>query len=303
MLEVDVLVIYGEVHALHVAMQTTSAIALVVASKGNGDDDQGFAREIEPWESSDGGIYLLRELSAVAPSKATKFLPVLVELVSAHTYQHPCIMHHSLCFCVFSFRFSSWKSQNLFGANFVTSNRGCQFLKKLIVVCCLNAAFVMVNDWHILQAAQGLIWTTLKFWLEPGSLSLGLPNVFWHSNHKHQQVSQFVLLLVSTGTKFWICKVSQSDGDTFQAVALNCSGANSPLSVLEFGSLRDCSLENIPAHHMLQQGNPGWHGYASGLCKEYITALEESYVTQCLSSANWWKYFDNCHRCRLHLSA
>jgi hypothetical protein len=91
MLEVDVLVMYGEVHALHVAMQTTSAIALVVASKGNGDDDQGFAREIEPWESSEGGIYLLRELSAVAPSKATKFLPLLVELVSAHTYQHPCI--------------------------------------------------------------------------------------------------------------------------------------------------------------------------------------------------------------------
>jgi hypothetical protein len=146
MLEVDVLVMYGEVRALHVAMQTTSAIALVVASKGNGDDDQGFAREIEPWESSEGGIYLLRELSAVAPSKATKFLPVLVELVSAHTYQHPCIMHHSLCFCVFSFRFSSWKSQNLFGAKFVTSNRGCQFLTKLIVVCCLNAVFVMVND-------------------------------------------------------------------------------------------------------------------------------------------------------------
>jgi hypothetical protein len=92
MLEVDVLVMYVEVHALHVAMQTTSAIALVVASKGNGDDDQGFAREIEPWESSEGGIYLLRELSAVAPSKATKFLPVLVELAQSSGY----VKYHNL---------------------------------------------------------------------------------------------------------------------------------------------------------------------------------------------------------------
>jgi hypothetical protein len=134
-----------------------------------------------------------------------------------------------------------------------------------------------VCDGKWLTYSAGSSWFDLdnsKVLIEPGSSYLGLPNVFWHSNHKHQQVSQFVLLLVSTGTKFWICKVSQSDGDPFQAVALNCSGANSLLSVLEFGSLHDCSLENIPAHHMLQQGNPGWHGYTSGLCKEYITDLK-----------------------------
>lgn len=44
-------------------------------------DDYGFARASEPWEQSEGGIYLLRELSAVAPDRAAKFLPVLVELV------------------------------------------------------------------------------------------------------------------------------------------------------------------------------------------------------------------------------
>lgn len=46
--------------------------------------DRGFARKSEPWEQSEGGIYLLRELSAVAPDRAQKFLPVLVELVPLH---------------------------------------------------------------------------------------------------------------------------------------------------------------------------------------------------------------------------
>lgn len=48
-------------------------------------DDYGFARESEPWEKSEGGIYLLRELSAVAPDRAAKFLPVLVQLVHSST--------------------------------------------------------------------------------------------------------------------------------------------------------------------------------------------------------------------------
>jgi hypothetical protein len=92
--------------------RTTSAIALVVASKGNGDDDQGFAREIEPWESSEGGIYLLRELSAVAPSKATKFLPVLVELAQSSGY----VKYHNLMETLF--RLLPSIAQNLGKRNF-----------------------------------------------------------------------------------------------------------------------------------------------------------------------------------------
>lgn len=55
-------------------------------------DDYGFARESEPWEKSEGGIYLLRELSAVAPDRAAKFLPVLVQLAQSSGY----VQYHSL---------------------------------------------------------------------------------------------------------------------------------------------------------------------------------------------------------------
>ena len=58
---------------------TISAVAM--SKPMEGCDDYGFARESEPWEKSEGGIYLLRELSAVAPDRAAKFLPVLVQLV------------------------------------------------------------------------------------------------------------------------------------------------------------------------------------------------------------------------------
>ncbi|KAG0607263.1 hypothetical protein M758_8G014500 [Ceratodon purpureus] len=55
-------------------------------------DDYGFARESEPWEKSEGGIYLLRELSAVAPDRAAKFLPVLAQLAQSSGY----VQYHSL---------------------------------------------------------------------------------------------------------------------------------------------------------------------------------------------------------------
>jgi hypothetical protein len=36
--------------------------------------DHGFTRAKEPWECSDGAIYLLRELSAVKPELTLKYM-------------------------------------------------------------------------------------------------------------------------------------------------------------------------------------------------------------------------------------
>lgn len=44
--------------------------------------DHGFARKREPWEATDGAIYLLRELAAVRPEEAPAFLPALATVVS-----------------------------------------------------------------------------------------------------------------------------------------------------------------------------------------------------------------------------
>ena len=42
--------------------------------------DHGFTRDKEPWEASDGAIYLLRELAAVRPDEVAQFLPQVLEL-------------------------------------------------------------------------------------------------------------------------------------------------------------------------------------------------------------------------------
>lgn len=74
-------------------VETNGALSAVPLPKPKEScDDYGFARESEPWEQSEGGIYLLRELSAVAPGRAAKFLPVLVELAQSSGY----VQHHSL---------------------------------------------------------------------------------------------------------------------------------------------------------------------------------------------------------------
>eukprot|EP00854_Cymbomonas_tetramitiformis_P005490 gene5490-6653_t len=58
--------------------------------RGGGCMDHGFSREKEPWEASDGAIYLLRELAAVAPEAVLKLLPELVEVsrVDHRSFQH-----------------------------------------------------------------------------------------------------------------------------------------------------------------------------------------------------------------------
>ncbi|MEW5302135.1 MAG: hypothetical protein WDW36_004944 [Sanguina aurantia] len=50
------------------------------AIKGDGCMDYGFPRDREPWEASDGALFMLRELSSAAPHLVAQFLPEASEL-------------------------------------------------------------------------------------------------------------------------------------------------------------------------------------------------------------------------------
>ena len=42
--------------------------------------DYGFKRERQPWEASDGAVYLLAELADLCPEEAAALLPELAEI-------------------------------------------------------------------------------------------------------------------------------------------------------------------------------------------------------------------------------
>lgn len=53
-------------------------------------------RAKEPWEGSDGAVYMVRELAAVAPTEACTFLPQLADLSRLSTFQHAFNMHETI---------------------------------------------------------------------------------------------------------------------------------------------------------------------------------------------------------------
>lgn len=57
-------------------------------ARGGGCMDHGFTRQKEPWEASDGSMYLVRELSAVASSSCVEFFPAMVELSKIDGFTH-----------------------------------------------------------------------------------------------------------------------------------------------------------------------------------------------------------------------
>ena len=48
--------------------------------------DYGFARAKQPWEASDGAVYLLREVAACAGRQAAAQLPVLADIAALEGY-------------------------------------------------------------------------------------------------------------------------------------------------------------------------------------------------------------------------
>ncbi|PSC73633.1 ARM repeat-containing [Micractinium conductrix] len=64
--------------------------------RGGGCVDHGFARDKEPWEASDGAVYMLRELAAVAPAAVPEFLPALAELSRLQHFAHAAHLHETV---------------------------------------------------------------------------------------------------------------------------------------------------------------------------------------------------------------
>lgn len=64
--------------------------------KSDGCMDWGFTRGKEPWEASDGSVYLVRELATCAPTTVIEFLPGLADLARISTFQHAFNMHETL---------------------------------------------------------------------------------------------------------------------------------------------------------------------------------------------------------------
>lgn len=65
-------------------------------ARGGGCMDHGFKRPQEPWEVSDGAVYLLRELSAIVPDKALEFIPSLIELAYLCEFEHSSHLHETV---------------------------------------------------------------------------------------------------------------------------------------------------------------------------------------------------------------
>jgi hypothetical protein len=55
---------------------------------GDGCMDHGFARDKEPWEATDGSIYMIRELASVAPDQVPQFLPELAKAARLTHFSH-----------------------------------------------------------------------------------------------------------------------------------------------------------------------------------------------------------------------
>jgi ferredoxin len=56
--------------------------------RGGGCVDHGFSREREPWEATDGAVYMIRELAAVAPQDAERFLPGVAAAARLTHFSH-----------------------------------------------------------------------------------------------------------------------------------------------------------------------------------------------------------------------
>eukprot|EP00850_Spirogloea_muscicola_P019293 SM000187S03910 [mRNA] locus=s187:114336:121099:- [translate_table: standard] len=59
---------------------TAKAGSTTMLARGGGCMDHGFSRAKEPWEASDGAIYLLKELALASPHQALQFMPTLADL-------------------------------------------------------------------------------------------------------------------------------------------------------------------------------------------------------------------------------
>ncbi len=62
--------------------------------------DYGMVRPPEPWEASDGAIYMVRELAGAAPEDAVAYLPTLAELARLTDFPQHVNLHETLWKCL-----------------------------------------------------------------------------------------------------------------------------------------------------------------------------------------------------------
>jgi hypothetical protein len=68
--------------------------------RGAGCMDHGFRRPTEPWESSDGYVYMLRELAIQRPELIAEFIPMLADVARVSTFVHHTTLKCSVWKCV-----------------------------------------------------------------------------------------------------------------------------------------------------------------------------------------------------------
>lgn len=65
--------------------------------RGDGCMDFGFSRDQEPWEATDGAVFMVAELAGVRPQAAAEHLPQLAEVVGrANGFGVACKLRESL---------------------------------------------------------------------------------------------------------------------------------------------------------------------------------------------------------------
>lgn len=62
--------------------------------------DHSFARDKEPWEASDGAVYLLRELASTCPDYVASQLPAAAELATLDHFEHAHKLRATLWSCL-----------------------------------------------------------------------------------------------------------------------------------------------------------------------------------------------------------
>lgn len=86
--------------AKHTDQPMFSCGSLAPKLRAGGCMDHGFSRSKESWEASDGAVYLLRELSAVAPDAATARLAALSDLAALRHFEHAPKLRETVWACV-----------------------------------------------------------------------------------------------------------------------------------------------------------------------------------------------------------
>ena len=78
---------YDNDETLHVGGKVMACCTMSHTTRSEHCTDHGFERVQEPWEVTDGAVYLLREIARVHPDECYLFIPVLLEVVSAYGSQ------------------------------------------------------------------------------------------------------------------------------------------------------------------------------------------------------------------------